>query len=101
MLTRVDLQAIGKIIDQRLDKKLDEKFDSINEFIAYAKPTLTSLVEFAKSAKEKLIKLEEFAEFGEKALTSLLDESQEHFEQKLPERVKKLEAIHPGGHHAS
>lgn len=83
MLTKSDLNAIGKLIDQKLDQKLKP----INEFVI--------------ETKIKLTKLLEFADFGERALTSLLDESQENFEQKLPQRVKKLEDIHPGGHHAS
>jgi hypothetical protein len=96
-LTQDDLEAIKELIDG----KLNEKLKPVNEFIAYAKPTLANLVEFADSANKKINDLVEFADFAKTALTSLLDESQEHFEQKLPQRVKKLEDIHLGGHHAS
>lgn len=70
-LTSDDLQAIGKVVDERLDAKLEEKLESKLEV--------------------KLAPIYEFIDFAKTALLSLLDESQEHFEQKLP----------PLGSHAS
>ncbi len=60
-------------ISKLLDEKLDEKLKPINEFVDYAKPILDAL----------------------------LEESQNTFSLHLPERVKRLETIHPGGQHPS
>lgn len=72
-----DIAAIGKLIDQKLDQKLEEKLDI------------------------KLRPIYEFIDFAKPALLALLDESQTQFDLKLPERLKKLENIHPGGQHSS
>lgn len=76
-LTPDDLQAIARLIDERLEVKLEEKFT------------------------QKLKPIYEFIEFAQPILEALLEESQDRFEEKLPQRVQKLEAIHPGGHHPS
>lgn len=77
MLTIRDLDAIRRIVEETVEHKLEQKFNT------------------------KLQSIYEFIDFAKTALLSLLDESQERFEQKIPQRVKKLEDIHPGGHHPS
>lgn len=37
MLTKTDLQQIGKIVDDRLDQKLDEKLEPIKKDLKYLK----------------------------------------------------------------
>ena len=74
-----DLKAIGEMFDQKLEQKLEQKLD--------------------EKLDEKLKPVYDFIAFAKPALLSLLDESQEQFENKIPERVKNLENIHPGGHH--
>jgi len=77
MLTPADLKALKTLIDERLDIKLDKKFN------------------------EKLKPIYKFIDFAQPVLIAILDESQENFNKKLPERVAKLKAIHPSGHHSS
>lgn len=81
MLTKQDLIAIGKVVDERLEVKLEEKLE--------------------EQLTKKLQPIYNFIDFAKTALLELLDESQEQFEQKIPERLKKLEDIHPGGQHSS
>ncbi len=54
-----------------------------------------------KELDKKLKPILEIVDFTKKGVLALLDESEETFKQKLNDRVKKLEDIHPGGHHAS
>lgn len=76
-LTQEDLLAIKNLIRGEVESVLEEKL------VAKLKP------------------IYEFIDFAKTALLSLLDESQEHFEQKLPERIRKLEEIHPAGSHVN
>jgi len=76
MLTDKDLKAIAKLIDDRItssekrqDEKLDRKFD------------------------QKLKPIYEFVEFAKPAIVSLLEEADERHNQKLPERVERLEKL--------
>lgn len=103
-LTKSDLKAIENILDdklnekfvdnlvlleKRLDEKLEQKFDGINERMDGIDERLDGLD----------TKLDDFIEFAKPAITSLLDESQDIFEQKLPNRVSQLEKLHSGGMH--
>lgn len=54
-----------------------------------------------KLMDEKLQPVNDFIDFAKTAILELLDESEEKFKQKIPERLKKLEDIHPGGQHSS
>ena len=101
MLTKQDLKAIDGLLDRkldekfvdhltllekRLDKKMDKRFDEVNQKL--------------DKLDDRLEKVEEFVEFAKPAIVSLLEESQQNFEQKIPQRVTKLEDLHPIGVHA-
>lgn len=49
MLTDKDIQALSKLIDQRLDVKLKPVFD----FIDFAKPAIISLLEESQTRHEQ------------------------------------------------
>lgn len=68
-LTPNDLKAIGDLFDERTDAKIDGKFD--------------------QKLNQRLAPVYDFIEFAKTALLSLLEESEEHFKQRLR------------GHHAS
>lgn len=72
-LTKSDIQQIKVAVQDIVETELDKKMESLNEFAEFAKP----------------------------ALEALLDESQKNFLHNLPERVKKLESIHPSNTHAN
>lgn len=97
MLTKQDLKAIDELLDnkldekfvghltlleKRLDKKMDKRFDEADEKL-----------------DEKLVPINDFVEFAEPAIKALLEESQQNFELKIPQRVAKLEELHPIGVH--
>ena len=63
--------------------------------------TQGDLEEISILMDKKLRPILEIVDFTKKGVISLLDQGEETFKQKLPQRIKKLEAIHPGGHHAS
>lgn len=69
------------LLEKRLDKKMDKRFDEVNEKIDGVDKKLNDFVDFAKPAIE-----------------SLLEESQQNFEQKIPQRVSTLENLHLGTH---
>ena len=114
-LTKSDVQqikvAVQDIVGSALDKtvgpltkkvgslgddieSLDAKVESLNIQVQ----SLDSKVESLDSKVESLV---EFADFAKPALESLLIESQANFLHNLPERVKKLESIHPSNSHAT
>lgn len=63
--------------------------------------TQMDLEEIGEIMDKKLKPILEIVDFTKKGVIALLDESEDNFKLKIPERVKKLESIHPGGHHAS
>ena len=106
-LTKQDLKAIDTLLDnkldekfvdhlslleKRLDKKMDKRFEEVNE-------RLDGVDEKLESIDKRLGKVEEFAEFAKPAIESLLEESQQTFELKIPKRVLALEDLHSVGVH--
>lgn len=71
MLTQQDLKQIEDLLDRKLDEKLDEKL----------KP------------------LYEFTEFATNAFTSMFDHFDKDHKERLPERVRVLEKLHPDNRH--
>lgn len=66
-------EAINKTVEEIVDRKLEEKLKPFYEF----------------------------AEGTTSTLGHILDELQKVHGQKLDARVRKLESLHPGNHHAS
>lgn len=78
-------------LEKRLDKRMDKRFDEVNE-------KFKKIDERFDRIDERLEKVEEFTEFAKPALEALLEESQQSFEQKIPQRVSTLENLHLGTH---
>ncbi len=98
-LTKKDLSAIGELLDKKLEEKLEAKLEEKLEskFASFGQKLEEKL---ENKLNDKLQPVYEFIEWAKPILVALLDESQDHFEEKLPQRVKKLEDIHPSGQHA-